>query len=179
MLSHNAFDTRFRIKKTFLFSILYSWFLPFIEFQFQFQIQSIQQQKGYLIVNVIKWLIVQARIHEKKFPISRFYQMFTRFFTNKIFQGSQVRTLRQSESAPDRSAQERRVLRSDVMKTANECSSFCLTVRDIYSQHSNFLTTIPSCEHKWHKMWCLVEYYLFFFTQPLLFFFELFSYHSI
>ena len=32
--------------------------------------------------------------------ISRFFKTFPRFFPNKIFQGSQVRTLRCSESAP-------------------------------------------------------------------------------
>ena len=56
---------------------------------------------NYLFVS-IKY---QAWIQEKNeppqnFPVSRFYPMFPRFFTNKIFQGSQVRTLRQSESAP-------------------------------------------------------------------------------
>ena len=44
-------------------------------------------------------LSFQARIQKKNeppqnFPVSQFYPIFPRFFTNKNFQGSQVRTLR-------------------------------------------------------------------------------------
>ena len=50
-------------------------------------------------------VLEQARMQEKNEPrqnflVSRFYQMFPRFFTNKIFQDFQVQTLLLSESAP-------------------------------------------------------------------------------
>ena len=67
-------------------------------FNFFFKWLSLSCVKYLLTLIVYVLLFPQARIQEKNEPqnflVSRFYPMFTRFFTNKIFQGSQVQTLR-------------------------------------------------------------------------------------
>ena len=73
--------------------------------------KKIKQHKENLHIYTSCTRLQKHRKYRKKMNLlkisrfSNFYQMFPRFFTNKIFQGSQVQTLRQSESAPGKDIQ--------------------------------------------------------------------------